>query len=87
VDGIWKDFTGGVKKMLKWDLYNPKIHVFSKNVASCVVEFYNERIEANGDITKGHGCFSYGMQKIDGDWKAVTIHVHIITMYLTDRSS
>jgi hypothetical protein len=75
IDGIWKDFTGGVKKMLKWEFYNPKIHVFSKDVASCLVEFYNERIEANGDLTKGHGCFSFGMQKIDGDWKAVTMHV------------
>ncbi|MEO5603320.1 MAG: nuclear transport factor 2 family protein [Cyclobacteriaceae bacterium] len=75
MDGIWKDFTGGVKTMLKWDLSNPKIHVFSKDVASCLVEFYNERIEANGDTTKGHGCFSYGMQKIDGDWKVVTMHV------------
>ncbi|QJW90179.1 SnoaL-like domain-containing protein [Spirosoma taeanense] len=75
IDGIWKDFTGGVKKMLKWDFYNPKIHVFSRDVASCLVEFYNERIEANGDTTKGHGCFSFGMQKIDSNWKVVTMHV------------
>jgi hypothetical protein len=75
INDMWKDFTGGVKKMLKWDLYNPKIHVFSKDFASCLVEFYNERIESNGDTTKGHGCFSYGMQKIGGDWKAVTMHV------------
>ena len=75
VDGVWKDFTGWVKKMLKWDFYNPKIHVFSKDVASCLVEFYHERIEANGDTTKGHGCFSFGMQKIEGDWKVVTMHV------------
>ena len=75
IDAMWKDFTGGVKKMLIWDMYNPKIHVFSTDAASCLVEFYNERIEANGDTTKGHGCFSFGMKKIDGDWKAVTMHV------------
>ncbi len=75
VDDMWTDFTLGVKKTLKWDMYNPKIHVFSKNFASCLFEFYNERIEANGDTTKGHGCFSFGMQKMDGDWKAVTTHV------------
>ena len=75
VDGIWKDFTAGVKSMLRWDWSNPKIHVFSEDVATCLVEFYNERIEASGDTTKGHGCFSYSMQKLNGDWKAVTIHV------------
>jgi hypothetical protein len=75
VDQIWKSFTGGVKHMFKWDLKNHKIHVFSKNAASYLVEFDNERIERNGDTTKVTGCFSYGMQKIDGDWKAVTIHV------------
>lgn len=75
IDGIWKDFTGGVKQMLKWEVYNPKIHVFSKDAASCLVEFYHERIEAKGDTTKGHGCFSFGMQKMDEDWKVVTMHV------------
>lgn len=75
IDGIWKDFTGGVKKILTWELYNPKIHVFSKDIASCLVEFYHERINASGDTTKGHGSFSLGMQKIDGDWKAVTMNV------------
>jgi hypothetical protein len=75
VDGIWRDFTGGVKKMMKWDLKNHKIHVFSKSAASYLVEFDNERIEGSGDTTKVTGCFSYGMQKIDGRWKAVTGHV------------
>src|SRR5688572_17953756 len=32
IDGIWKDFTGNVKKVLKWDFYNPKIHVFTKDI-------------------------------------------------------
>jgi hypothetical protein len=36
---------------------------------------FTTRIEASGDITKGHGCFSFGMQKIDGAWKAVTTNV------------
>jgi hypothetical protein len=75
IDGVWRDFAGGVKKVLKWEFYNPKIHVFSADAASCLVEFYHERIDGNGDTTKGHGCFSFGMRKIDGDWKAVTTHV------------
>lgn len=75
IDGIWHDFTAGVKKVEKFDFFNHKIHVFSEDVASCLLEFYNERIDANGNTTKGHGCFSFSMQKIDGDWKAVTSHV------------
>jgi hypothetical protein len=75
VDQIWQDFTRDIKKMMKWDLKNHKIHVFSRDAASYLVEFDNERIGGNGDTTKVTGCFSYGMRKIDGDWKAVTIHV------------
>ena len=75
VDRIWQDFTGGVKKMIKWDLSNHKIHVSSKNAASYLVEFDNERVESSGDTTKVTGCFTYGMEKIDGQWKAVTVHV------------
>ena len=72
-DGIWHDFTKGVKKVQKWDFYNYKVHVFSKDVAYCFVEFDHERGIEN--TTKGHGCFAFSMQKIDGDWKAVTVHV------------
>jgi hypothetical protein len=75
IESVWKDFTTGVRRVIKWELHNPKIHVFSEDVASCLVEFYHERINAQGDTTKGHGCFSYSMQKINGDWKAVTMHV------------
>lgn len=74
-EGIWRDFLGDEKKMLKWDLKNHKIHVFSKAAASYSVEFNNERVEANGDTTKVTGCFTYGMSKIKNQWKAVTIHV------------
>ena len=75
INQIWKSFTGGVKQILKWDLKNHQVHVFSRNAASYLVEFDNERIEASGDTTKVTGCFSYGMQKIDGEWKVVTTHV------------
>jgi len=77
VDGIWNDILGkgGWKKMLKWDLKNHKVHVFSKYAASYLVEFDHEHILANGDTARSSGCFAYGMQKIDGDWKAVTGHV------------
>ncbi len=75
IDGIWHDFTVGVKKVEKFDFYNHKVHVFSADVASCLLEFNHERIDANGDTTKGHGSFAYSMQKTDGDWKAVTANV------------
>jgi ketosteroid isomerase-like protein len=77
IEGLWKDLLGkdGWKKMLKWKLKNHKIHVFSKDAASYLVEFDHEHIEANGDTARSSGCFTYGMQKVDGDWKAVTAHV------------
>ncbi len=75
INDIWHDFTAGVKKVEKFDFFNHKVHVFSEDFASCLVEFYNERIGGSGDTTKGHGCFSYSLQKIDEDWKAVTTHV------------
>lgn len=77
IDGLWKDILGkdGWKKMLKWDLKNHKVHVFSKDAASYLVEFDHAHIDATGDTARSSGCFTYGMQKIDGEWKAVTAHV------------
>lgn len=77
VDGIWKDILGegGWKKMLKWDLQNHKVHVFSRNAASYLVEFDHEHLDENSDTIRSSGCFTYGMQKIDEEWKAVTAHV------------
>lgn len=77
MDGVWKDILGkdGWKKMLKWDLKNHQVYVFSKNAASYLVEFDHEHIQQNGDTARSSGCFTYGMQKIGGVWKAVTVHV------------
>ena len=77
MDGIWKNILGenGWKKILKWDLQNHKIHVYSKNAASYLVEFDHEHINEKGDTIISSGCFTYGMQKINGEWKAVTVHV------------
>ena len=76
VDAIWKSFcTQEVKSILKWDLSNHQVHAFSRDAASYLVQFDNERIQTNGDTTKVTGCFSYGMQKIDDNWKVVTTHV------------
>jgi hypothetical protein len=77
IDGIWKDILGeaGWKKVLKWDLQNHKIHVFSKDAASYLVEFDHEHLDLNSDTIRSSGCFTYGMQKINGEWKAVTAHV------------
>jgi hypothetical protein len=56
------------------DAYFPIMRIFrARNIvgdSAKLLRFFKE--EANGDTTKGHGCFSFGMQKIDGDWKAVT---------------
>ena len=77
MDGIWKGILGegGWKKMLKWDLQNHKVHVFSRDAASYLVEFDHSHLVENGDTVRSSGCFTYGMQKIGGEWKAVTAHV------------
>ena len=73
-DGIWHDFTNGVKKVHKWEFFNHKVHVFSENVATFFVAFDHERVEGNGNNTKGHCSFLYSVKKIDGDWKAVAVN-------------
>ena len=87
MDGVWKDLLGerGWKKMLKWDLKNHKVYVFSKDAASYLVEFDHAHIDANGDTARSSGCFTYGMQKIDGEWKAVTAHVSHIPERTNDE--
>ena len=77
MDGVWKGILGkgGWKKMLKWDIKNHKIHVFSREAASYLVEFDHEHLQPNGDTARSSGCFTYGMQKIEDEWKAITIHV------------
>lgn len=85
IDGIWKDILGGGwKKMLKWDLQNHKVHVFSRDAASYLVEFDHEHLAKSGDTIRSSGCFTYGMQKIDGEWKAVTAHVSHIPLRTDD---
>lgn len=87
IDSIWTNFIGAMKVMDRWKLRNHKIHVYSKDAASYLVEFDNERINKWDDTTKVVGCFSYGMQKINGEWKAVTTHVsHIYDMNDTTRT-
>jgi ketosteroid isomerase-like protein len=84
-DGIWKDLLGGSwKKMLKWDLQNHQVHVFSKDAASYLVEFDHAHLIENGDTVRSSGCFTYGMQKIDDEWKAVTVHISHIPVRTTD---
>ncbi|MEP7375275.1 MAG: hypothetical protein ABI675_17880 [Chitinophagaceae bacterium] len=77
IDGIWGDIVGknGWKKILYWNLKNHKVHVFSKEAASYLVEFDHMHITPEGDTAGSSGCFTYGMQKIEGNWKAVTVHV------------
>lgn len=87
IDGVWKDILGegGWKKMLKWDLQNHKVHVFSENAASYLVEFDHEHLDSKGDTIRSSGCFTYGMQKIGGEWKAVTVHVSHIPFRTKDK--
>ncbi|MCM8568555.1 LptF/LptG family permease [Gramella jeungdoensis] len=74
IDRLWKSFTKNVKENT-WTFSNPKIHVFNKDVASLLVEFDHHRTHPNGAKRGGHGCFSFGLQKIESDWKVVTMHV------------
>jgi hypothetical protein len=84
IDLIWESFTK-IYKENTWEFSNPKIHVFSKDIASLLVEFDHERIQ-DGEAKGGHGCCSFGMQKIDGDWKAFTMHV-THNYYLYDENA
>ena len=86
MDGAWNEILGegGWKKMLKWDLQNHKLHVFSRDAASYLVEFDHAHLIENGDTVRSSGCFTYGMQKINGEWKAVTAHVSHIPTRTTD---
>lgn len=76
IDGIWKNFcTRNNKLVLKWDITEHHVYVFTKNAALYLIQFDNERIQSNGDTTKVTGCFSHGMQRFDDGWKIVTTHV------------
>lgn len=87
VDGIWRDNLGeeGWKKPVKMDLQNHKIHVFSKDAASYMVEFDHTHLGGSGNTVEAAGCFTYGMQKIDGEWQAVTGHVSHIPERTNDE--
>lgn len=87
IDGIWKDILGegGCDKMLKWDLQNHKIYVHSSEAASYLVEFDHEHLVENGDTIRSSGSFTYGMQKIEAEWKAVTVHVTHIPFRTDDE--
>ena len=75
IDEIWRGFTSSVQVMLRWDVDNHQIFLHNRNAASYLVEFINWRIEENGDTTKVHGSFSFGMQHYPDGWKAVTQNV------------
>lgn len=74
VDEIWKAFDAKGCDIITE--YNQKhVYVFSDKAAMYFLEFYNERIGANDDITKVQGCFSYGMEKFTDGWKIVGTHI------------
>ena len=87
MDRVWKEILGeeGWKKMLKWDLQKHKVYLFSKNAASYLVEFDHAHLNQKGDTIRSSGCFTYGMQKINGEWKAVTAHVSHIPERTNDE--
>ncbi len=86
-EGVLNGMVGkdGWRKMLKWDLRNHKVYVFSENAASHLVEFDHEHLDTGGDTIRSSGCFTYGMQKIRGEWKAVTVHVSHIPNRTTEE--
>jgi hypothetical protein len=75
IDQIWKSFTSWVKKIMKWDFKNHHVYVFSNKAASYLAEYDNERVDGSGDTTKVTGSFAFGLQKFNGQWKAVTVNV------------
>lgn len=75
VESIWKNFTSSVDTMLYFKLKNHYVHVFTRDVASYLVEFDNVRVKGDGDTIKVKGCFSYGMQRFPDGWKVVTTQV------------
>ena len=74
IDEIWKAFDGKGRD-LKNEFDKQNVYVFSDRAAMYFLEFYNERIEVNGDTTKVQGCFSYGMEKFPEGWKIIGSHV------------
>ncbi|SDM00757.1 hypothetical protein SAMN04488514_10495 [Kriegella aquimaris] len=59
--------------MLKWDLKNHKIYVFSEDAPSYLVEFNNERVEKLEPLK--NRLFHLWNEKIEDHWKAVTVYI------------
>lgn len=55
VDDIWGSALPAWKAIMKWELKNHKVHVFSREAAIDYVEWEHERIEEKGDTTKAFG--------------------------------
>ena len=75
VSSIWGNFTKSTKEVLAWELSNQQINVLSIGTASYLMEYYNERITAEGDTAKVRGSVAYGLKKFDSGWKILTTHV------------
>ncbi len=80
VDGIWKDFTGGVKKMLKWDFYNPKIHVFSKILLHVWLNFTTSGLKPTEIQQRDMDVSHLACRKSMEIGKQLQFTLHIITM-------
>ena len=81
IDTVWTDFCEKLDTIIYWNLSEHHVYPLSKNAASYLVKFDNLRIQKTGDTIMGPGSFSFGMQKINGNWKIATIHsTHNYTM-------
>ena len=75
IDDIWKTWLPKWQIITKWSMKNHKVHVYSKNAAVDFVEWEHERIEENGDTTRAHGFWVWGMERFPEGWKSVNAAV------------
>ncbi|NAS13331.1 nuclear transport factor 2 family protein [Poritiphilus flavus] len=75
VSNIWENFTQNTREILEWKISNEHIHLLSESSASYLMEYYNSRVDSAGDTLNIRGSVSYGLKKIDDDWRIVTTNV------------
>ena len=75
VNDIWKRFIGDTREILIWSLSEEHITLLSNDSASYLMEYYNERINNEGDTLKVRGSVGYGLRKVESKWRIVTTNV------------
>lgn len=75
IDNIWKKALSEWKVIKKWDMKNHKVYVYSRDAAVDYVEWEHERINADGDTTRGYGSWVWGMKRFPEGWRSVSAAV------------